>query len=159
LKIKRNLNIEELIDEVDKSDFMILGSPFESQCLVAIECALRNRPIVMKKTGLLSTFPVNDREKLGYFLEDLDEGLNAMLLKIREYPDHFQPREIIKKYALDSSSLRAEWVSILINELKISFLPETPLSMLDSLKSRIPKKLKKSVRLVLNLFRSKPVGV
>ena len=158
-EIKRNLNVEELIEEVDKSDFMILGSPFESQCLVAIECALRNKPIVMKETGLLSTFPINDREKLGYFLEDLDEGLNSMLQMIREHPDHFQPREIIKKYALDSSSLRAEWVDILINEMKMSFLPETPLSMVDSLKSRIPKKIKKPVRLVLNLFRSKPVGV
>jgi glycosyltransferase involved in cell wall biosynthesis len=158
-KIKRNLSVEQLIKEVDKSDFMILGSPFESQCLVAIECALRNKPIVMKKTGLLSTFPSHDREKLGYFLDDLDEGLSAMLQMIRENPDNFQPREILEKYALDSTSLRKEWISILINELKMSFLPETPLSLVNSLKSKIPNRVKKPIRLVLNLFRSKPVGV
>lgn len=158
-KIKRNLGVEELIKEVDQSDFMILGSPFESQCLVAIECALRNKPIVMKKTGLLSTFPSNDRKKLGCFLDDLDEGLSTVLQKIRENPDYFQPREILKKYALDSSSLRKEWMGILINELKLSFLPSTPQTKMNSFKKRMPNRIKKLIRLVLSLFRSKPDGV
>ena len=145
-EVKRNLGTIELIREVDNSDFLILGSPFETQCLVAIECALRDVPVLMRPTGLLATLPSEDRERVGIFTTNLDEGFSQMIQMLVNHPDFFNPREIIKKYALDNVGLRKEWIDILVGELQQSFIPPVPVTFYNKVKTRIPKRIKSFIR-------------
>ena len=158
-EIKRNLDTVRLIEEVDKSDFLILGSPFETQCLVAIECASRNIPVLMKKTGLLATLPNQDLASIGYFVEDIEEGFTAMLRKLKDSPSELQPRKIIQKYGLDSAGLRAEWIKVLVKEMQLSFIPRNPLPLLVSIKKKIPNRIKIRIKEILEVLASKPLRV
>ena len=145
-EIKRNLSTQELIHEVDNSNFLILGSPFETQCLVAIECALRNIPVLMQPTGLLATLPAHDRENLGIFTTDLEAGLIQMVGSLKKEGNTFKPREILKKYGLDNEGLRKEWLEILVSELRLSFIPKTPVPLINHVKRKTPKRLKQALR-------------
>jgi hypothetical protein len=158
-EIKRNLDTAQLIEEVDKSHFLILGSPFETQCLVAIECASRNIPVLMKKTGLLATLPHQDLASIGFFVEDIEEGFTAMLRKLKDSPNELQPRKIIQKYGLDSAGLRAEWINVLVKELQLSFIPQTPDPLLVSIKKKIPNRIKIRIKEILGVLASKPLRV
>jgi glycosyltransferase involved in cell wall biosynthesis len=155
-EIKRNLSTHDLIREVDNSNFLILGSPFETQCLVAIECALRNIPVLMQPTGLLATLPAHDREKIGIFATDLDAGLIQMAERLKKELSDFKPREILKKYGLDNESLRKEWLEILVSELQLSFIPKTPVPLINQIKRRTPKRLKQALRKLLRTLFTKP---
>jgi len=155
-EIKRNLSTHDLIREVDNSNFLILGSPFETQCLVAIECALRNIPVLMQPTGLLATLPAHDREKIGIFATDLDAGLIQMAERLKKELSDFKPREILKKYGLDNEGLRKEWLEILVSELQLSFIPKTPIPLINQIKRRTPKRLKQALRKLVRTLFTKP---
>ena len=148
-EIRRNITTIDLIREVDASNFLILGSRFESQCLVAIECAMRNVPVLMTPTGLLATLPSEDRAKIGIFTTDLEEGFAQMVEKVRNNDNFFNPRQIVKKYALDGLGLRKEWIDILVRELQLSFVPKAPLSRIDQIKKRLPNKMKLTLKKLL----------
>ena len=141
-EVIRNVNTADLISKVDESDFLILGSPFETQCLVAIESALRNVPVLMKPTGLLATLPAQDREQVGIFNANIEEGFNLMIEKLYNDPTFFCPKEIVKKYSLDNEGLRKEWLEIIIRELQLSFIPDVPISLYNEIKKRIPIRIK-----------------
>ena len=156
-EIKRNLNTLQLISEVDNSDFLIIGSPFETQCLVAIECASRGIPVLMKETGLLSTIPEHDRNLIGIFNNNLEDGLDLMLEKLENNESSFSARNVILKYGLDSPALRQNWVDILTSELQLSFIPITAETLFMRLKKVTPKSFKIFLKSLIGLFVSKPI--
>lgn len=158
-EVKRNLETAQLIEFVDKSDFLILGSPFETQCLVAIECASRNVPVLMKKTGLLATLPGQDLSSIGFFEENLEEGLTAMLRKLKDSPGELQPREMVKKYGLDSVSLREEWINVLVKEIQLSFIPKMPLPLIGYIKKNMPNRIKMGIKNIKKILASKPLRI
>jgi hypothetical protein len=110
----------------------------------------------MKETGLLSTIPELDRNLIGVFNNSLEDGLKMMLNKLEDNESSFSPRKVIMKYRLDSPTLRQDWVEVLISELQLSFIPNSPAPIFDSAKKMMPKRMKKFVKLFLRLFVSKP---
>lgn len=136
-RIYRNLKVYELIKLVDESDYMLIGSPFETQCLAAIEAAIRDKPICMRRTGILSELPKKDREKVGVFDDDLIKANYEITNQLRLNSNNFRPREMIYKYRLDSRTLRIEWTDIILKELELSFHPKVN----EKLKNRIKRKL------------------
>jgi hypothetical protein len=131
---------------MDSSDFIIIGSDFETQCLAALEGAARNKPVLMKPTGLLATLPYEDRCLIGIFNSDLNIGFLNMVNILKTDVNYFAPKKILDKYRLNSSNLRAEWVALLLNELAFSFIPAPTLTIFQMFKSRIPRTIKKSLR-------------
>ena len=121
------LSNRELLELVDSSDFFILGSPFETQCLEAIEAAARDKAVLMTNTGLLSTVSKKIRVKIGSFEDDLEKGFE-MLNKNRHL---LAPRQALNSLGLEHHEIRAEWNQILRNELLTTFrtdnLQSTPL--------------------------------
>lgn len=137
-RIYRNLKISELIKLVDESDYMIIGSPFETQCLAAMEATVRNKPVCMRKTGILATLPEADRQKVGVFNDDLVEANRVMGYRVNNEFESFQPKLVIEKYKLHSEYLRSEWASLILEELKESFLIKTAQPFKDKVRKRIP---------------------
>jgi hypothetical protein len=146
-QILRKVSDETLINHVDQSDFFILGSPYETQCLAAIECAARNLPVLMTPTGLLSKFPVESSKKIGDFEDDLEKGYSQLISSF----ELFSPRNELLKLGLDHDSLRDEWVRILKAELRNSFHVEKQRNF-GKLKRMLPGNLKKWLRQIIKFF-------
>ena len=145
----RNQKVDELIKLIDTADYMIIGSPFETQCLAAMESAIRNKPVCMRNTGLLSTLPPEDRKKIGVFKDNLVEAHLEIKSRLEKNKSSFEPRKVIYKYHLDSNSLRRDWRNVLLAELQESFIPieKIPITFKDVLRKIVPK-------VVLRTYRS-----
>jgi len=150
----RNLPVNELIKLVDSADFMIIGSQFETQCLAAMEAALRNKPVCMKETGLLSTLPVEDRQKIGVFDNNLVNAFAEMKSLLLNELFTFSPKEVLYKYDLESKNLRNEWKKVLIAELQESFIPfkRTRITFKEILKRLLPKLFLQKYYLLKNVY-------
>jgi len=152
-KVYRNLPVTELVGLIDKSDYMIIGSQFETQCLAAMEAATRNKPVCMRDTGILSTLPEIDRSKVGVFNTDLVIANSEMIARLKLSSNGFEPRDTLLKYGLDSQTLRSEWRDVLLSELKESFLPVTKPGAKDAIKRVLPKfalRYLTSIKAILN---------
>jgi hypothetical protein len=137
-RIYRNLKVSELIKLVDESDYMLIGSPFETQCLAAMEAAVRNKPVCMRKTGVLATLPEADRQKVGVFNDDLVEANRVITYRLKNEFESFQPKLVVSKYKLHSEYLRSEWTSVILEELKESFLNKTAPPFREKVRKKLP---------------------
>jgi glycosyltransferase involved in cell wall biosynthesis len=136
VKIFRNLSRSKIIELVDQSDVFILGSPFETQSLAALEAASRNLPIVMRRTGLLSFSPIGSN--FGYFEDNLETAFKNFEL---DFDDGkiFSSRFQIETLGLNPLQLQKRWQILLENELRMSFLPnvQTKKNLVQRIKRRI----------------------
>jgi len=89
------------------SDFFILGSEVETQCLAAIEAALCDVPIIMDKTGIFADINEKDLSRIGVFNEDF----KVAVVQISER--EFSPRETILKYPITINDSMGLWRSLL----------------------------------------------
>ncbi len=89
------------------SNFFILGSPVETQCLAAIEACFCNLPIIMHNTGIFADFTDKERERIGYFGNDFEEGLSKVLEK------KYSPREMMFEKKLTISGMVGQWKDLI----------------------------------------------
>jgi glycosyltransferase involved in cell wall biosynthesis len=111
----------ELISLMDTCDFFLLGSPFETQCLAAMEASMRNLSIIMKPVGLLGE--CSNSFEFGYFSENLEYAFNQA---IRDYSEgkRKNSRDALLRMKFTTSEIEKEWLEILLEELKESFKRE-----------------------------------
>ena len=76
------------------SDFFIIGSPSETQCLAAIECCLCDVPIIMRNTGFVTNLNPNEKNQIGIIGDNLEEAVYT----IKNCEKKYMPREIVEKY-------------------------------------------------------------
>jgi hypothetical protein len=93
---------EVLVELLNCSDFFILGSSVETQCLAALEAGFCNLPIVMKETGIFMDFDSSVRNKLGHF-GDLEHGIYSLDNNI------YTPRETLMKLDFSIESMINKW--------------------------------------------------
>ena len=124
-KILRNLQQTDLIPIYDSCDAFILGSPFETQCLAALEACSRDIPIIMKNTGMFSEHP--ERDQFGWFNPQIEVALKEFLLAFAA-GKILKPRQSLEKWKLDPVSIENEWLSMVERELQASFKAETRIS-------------------------------
>lgn len=97
--------ISELINQ---ADFFILGSPVETQCLSAIEAALCDKPIIMKKTGIFMDFSPEDQKTVGFFDNgDLEPYIDMV------YRHKFTPRDTIIRNGLSIEGMVDKWIRLI----------------------------------------------
>ncbi len=152
VNVHRSVSTAQLIALVDNSDFFLLGSQRETQCLAAIESAFRDKPICMKNTGLLSTLPNYYRNLMGVFDDNLELAFAEMVSKLSQGKDSFSPRDTLIKFGLNKSSLESRWSGMLLDELKSSFEISEPFNWSNEFRSRIPKKIKNTLRKIRDMF-------
>ena len=91
--VYNKINQELLIKLLNCSDFFILPSPSETQCLSAIEANLCNIPCIMRNTGYFTNFDEKEIKNIGICTEIFsDEDINKI------YENSFNPREFIIKF-------------------------------------------------------------
>jgi hypothetical protein len=145
VQMYNQLSQENLISLMDTCELFILGSPFETQCLAAMEAAARDLAIVMKPTGLLGESP--DAEQFGYFSSNLTLAFNNA---IKDYSNSLKknPRKALEKMHFSATEIEKEWEKIFLTEIKLSFRPQTKLNF--SLSERVKNKIFGSKLVKLN---------
>ena len=145
VQVFSQLSQEELIQLMDTCEFFLLGSPFETQCLAAMEAALRDLAIVMKPTGILGEAP--NSAEFGYFSENLESAFNKA---IHDYSQskRKESRKALLEMHLSAREIEEEWLDLLSTELKESFKPQIQIKR--SLAVRIRNRITRPRRIELN---------
>lgn len=98
-----------LADLYNCADFFILGSPVETQCLAALEAAFCGLPLVMRPTGIFTSFKFDQRKMIGVFRDNLSDALQEFL----KDPKRFSPRETLMSMDFGIDSMIAKWKTLL----------------------------------------------
>jgi glycosyltransferase involved in cell wall biosynthesis len=145
VQVFHKLSQSDLISVMDSCELFLLGSPFETQCLAAMEAAMRNLALVMKPTGILGEAP--NSEEFGFFSEDLAYAFEKA---VKDYSAgrHKESRKALNEMHFSATEIEQEWFKILSDELKESFKPQSP--GMQTLISRIRNKLFGTKRIKLD---------
>lgn len=119
----------QLVKLLNASDFFILGSPVETQCLAAIEACLCDVPVIMHLTGIFSDFSESERGRVGFFSENLSDQIDEVYSK----KSKLSPRSVILERGLGLDTMVNKW-----KELLVAILPVIEQGYL--LKKEVPKK-------------------
>ena len=96
-----------LVKLLNCADFFIIGSPFETQCLAAIEACLCDVPLIMRQVGVFKDFSIEERAQCGIFGEDFERALE-------ELPKHtFSPRQVILEKKISTQDSMQKWQRLL----------------------------------------------
>jgi glycosyltransferase involved in cell wall biosynthesis len=89
-RVYKKIDQELLVKLLNCSDFFILPSPSETQCLSAIEANLCGVPTIMRNTGYFTNLNIGEINNIGIVSDTFsDEDINKI------YTTHFNPRNII----------------------------------------------------------------
>lgn len=105
--VYKKINQNFLVKLLNCSDFFILPSPSETQCLASIEANLCNIPSIMKNTGYFTNLNEDEIKNIGIISENFsDEDINKI------YENNFNPRElIITKFSIKNMIER--WIDLI----------------------------------------------
>lgn len=90
-RVFNKISQQKLAELLSLSDFFILGSPIETQCLAALEACLCDTPVLMHKVGIFNEFSSDELAKIGVFSDSLCENIDQIL------SGKFTAREVILK--------------------------------------------------------------
>lgn len=142
--IHRRIDQESLRSLYDAAGFFILGSPYETQCLAAVEAASRNLAILMPNTGLLGNLPAELSSQIGSFNSSLDDGW--VTLRERWELGLLRPREIVDELGLIGRGSWNEWIQIVQQALDKSFVEKGGRPILRDFVARVSSGLRLKFR-------------
>lgn len=114
--VYRQLAQANLKTLVANSDLLVVASPYETQCLAALEALSQDIPVITTPTGFLGGFPLG-KNQFGVVSNDLENDLSGALETLGE----FQPRKFIESLNLLGEQSWERWDKSLISELERSF--------------------------------------
>jgi hypothetical protein len=150
VQILRCLSTDQLMTQVERCRVFIVGSPFETQCLAAMEAAFRDLVICMKPTGILSQLPLELRNQLGEFDPDLSIAFEKVLGRLSLGSKEFSPAETMTKAGLSGPQLRERWMNLLLQELENTFNITLTPTLTRRLKDLIPLRYKMFIRKLIS---------
>lgn len=106
-KVYNKIDQHLLAKLLNCSDFFILPSPSETQCLSAIEANLCNIPVIMYNTGYITNLTEEEKSKIGVVTNDFNEDDIYKVANTK-----FEPRNIIlNKYSIES--MNNKWIQLI----------------------------------------------
>jgi len=106
-KVYNKIDQELLVKLLNSSDFFILPSPSETQCLAAIEANLCNIPVIMYNTGYITNLTEEEKSKIGVVTNDFNSDDIYKVANTK-----FEPRNvIINKYSIES--MNKKWINLI----------------------------------------------
>ena len=156
--IHRNLAQTEIRDLMRTATFLLVNSPHETQCLVALEAASQNLPILSTPTGTLGSLSVELSRKFGEIGAHPLTRIQTLMDRISTDPT-LDPRGGIIHLDLIGEQAYAKWDNMFEEQLRLSFRDTTSpgllLSFLDRLRGAIILKIRQvhRRRLVPTLIR------
>jgi len=109
-QVFQRIDQQQLCELINCSDFFILGSPIETQCLAALEAALCDVPILMRPTGIFMDWSKEDRARIGVFTNNLINGVEKILSS-----QYLTPRQTVQSKNLDITTTIEKWKTLLDN--------------------------------------------
>ena len=103
VKMYNRIQQKLLAELLNCSDFFVIGSPVETQCLAAIEANLCNVPVAMPLVGIYKDFNEQERLSVGVFKDDLVEAVTQVLANT------FNPRLTILEKGLTVKNNIEKW--------------------------------------------------
>jgi glycosyltransferase involved in cell wall biosynthesis len=150
VQILRCLSTEELMSNVERCRIFIVGSPFETQCLAAMEAAFRDLVICMKPTGVLAQLPLELRNQIGEFDTDLSIAFETVLERLSSGSTAFSPAETMIRAGLGGVYLREQWMNLLLDELENTFTLTLTPTLTRKFKDLIPLRYKTLFRKLIS---------
>jgi glycosyltransferase involved in cell wall biosynthesis len=106
-KVYNKIDQDLLVKLLNCSDFFILPSPSETQCLAAIEANLCNVPVIMYNTGYITNLTKEEKSQIGVVTNDFNED---DIIKVAN--TKFEPRKLIlNKYSIES--MNNKWIDLI----------------------------------------------
>ena len=115
-EVLRQIPQDKLKAMVANSDLLIVASPYETQCLAALEALSQDTPVLTTPTGFLGGYPLG-KHAFGVVSDDLHRDIDLALSSLGE----FQPRNFLEKLNLVGDKSWEAWDKILRTELEWSF--------------------------------------
>ena len=147
--VHRNLEQTEIRDLMRTATFLLVNSPHETQCLVALEAASQNLPILSTPTGTLGALSVELRKKFGEIGPHPLSKIQILIDRIRTDPK-LDPREGIINLDLIGEQAYTKWDKMFEEQIRLSFSDTTSpgllLSFLDRLRGAIILKIRQIYR-------------
>jgi len=112
----RRLSQDRLKSLVAKADLLIVASPYETQCLAALEALSQNTPVLTTPTGFLGGFPLGLHD-FGVVSDNLERDLDLALNSLEK----FRAREFVLSLDLLGEESWTNWDKVLRSELERSF--------------------------------------
>ena len=122
--LHRNLAQTEIRHLMRESTFLIVHSPYETQCLVALEAASQNLPVLTTPTGMLGSLEVDIARNFG----EVDAHPLTKIPELIERIKHdstLQPREAVHNLGVLGEKAWATWDKMFEEQLRLSFRDTT----------------------------------
>jgi len=107
VQVYKRVKQEILAELLNCSDFFIIGSPVETQCLAALEANFCNIPVVMPLVGIYKDFSQHERKSLGEFTDNFITGINKI------FKQNYNPRSLLLKKGMNIEKTIENWNSLI----------------------------------------------
>ena len=142
--VRRQLQQEDLVELVRNSSALIVVSPYETQCLVALEAASQNIPVLTTPTGVLGGLGEGIHE-FGLVSNHIERDLDKFLHSL----ESFEPRRFISNHGFITPAGWHKWTDFLFEQLQESFVTAFDPSPLSKFIDRLRAFAMDRARLVL----------
>ena len=129
--VRRQLSQTELRSILQSATFTFVNSPYETQCLAALESCACDTPVLIRPTGLIGSVSPKRQDLFGVVTDDPVAGLDELLGRLAS-TDPPMPKQALKDLGLDPETAWARWMDFFDNQIVESFLTDTELPPVQS---------------------------
>jgi glycosyltransferase involved in cell wall biosynthesis len=147
--LHRNLSQIEIRRLMRESTFLLVNSPYETQCLVALEAASQNLPVLTTPTGTLGSLEGKIAENFGKIDPHPVTKIPELLERIK-LDSTLRPREALHDLGVLGERAWTTWDKMFEEQLRLSFRDTTDpgiiLSFVDRLRGAVTLKSRQVYR-------------
>ena len=146
----RNVDQSEIQKLMGRATFLIVNSPYETQCLVALEAASQNLPILTTPTGIVGN--LNPVLANGFGIVDPQpiSRINDLLDRINAADEFLAPRKSLEELGIFGEVAWKRWENLIARTLEDSFAdlgePGTTRSFITRVQGGINLRVKQLIR-------------
>jgi glycosyltransferase involved in cell wall biosynthesis len=148
--LRRNVDQSEIQKLMGRATFLVVNSPYETQCLVALEAASQNLPILTTPTGIVGNLNPDLANGFGIVDPQPILRINDLLDRIRDGDEFLAPRKSLEELGIFGEIAWKHWENILERTLEDSFAdlgePGTTRAFLARIQGGIVLRVKQLIR-------------
>ncbi len=148
--LRRNVDQSEIQKLMGRATFLVVNSPYETQCLVALEAASQNLPILTTPTGIVGNLNPDLTDGFGIVDPQPISRINDLLDRIMNADEFLAPRKSLEELGIFGEVAWKRWENLLVRTLEDSFAdlgePGTTHAFLARIQGGIVLRIKQLIR-------------
>lgn len=148
--LRRNVDQCEIQKLMGRATFIVVNSPYETQCLVALEAASQNLPILTTPTGIVGNLNPDLANGFGIVDPQPISRINDLLNRIKDADEFLAPRKSLEELGIFGEVAWKRWENLLERTLEDSFAdlgePGTTRAFLARIQGGIVLRVKQLIR-------------